>query len=445
MGYEMLVALFDIAGAIGFLVAVWIGAQNYRATDVERPFWMAFSVTAALGAIWLALVAAEWLGSSSAVLDQFNTSLQAVVIGLYAIAVVGMYAVVEELKQSRRVTTDRAVAVSVLSRVLRHNLRNDLTVIRGYVSVLSDESSNSEAVHKIQETIDNLLETSEKARTFERTLVPQAHYEQVDLADLVSRVVWDLSAEYPAATISVDRTETETIPVMPSFRTALIELVENAVEHGGDPPVVEVDIRQDGATTVVRVTDNGTGLPPEEQTLLNDDIETPLSHSRGIGLWIARRIAESHGGTISVGNSNGGTTLSIVIPSSPSELSGQRDERDLLQSPTERYYAVFEHDVDANLIVDDEQRIVDANAAAGSLLGTSSADLLGRPLPKIFAEDSGIDVDWQELEPGQVRRGTVRFSGEGSTERLLYFAVPNVVLGEHLLIVRRSEPTDASA
>jgi len=151
--YTSIVPLFDLVGTVGFLIAVALGIQNYRTTDIERPFWLVFTFTAGLGGLWLALVTVEWVGINSALMDLFTTSLQAVVIGLFAFAVVGTFSIVQDLKASRLETIQQASLASILSRVLRHNLRNDLNVIRGYTSMVADRSDEAQIA---MERIDNL-------------------------------------------------------------------------------------------------------------------------------------------------------------------------------------------------------------------------------------------------------------------------------------------------
>lgn len=100
MEIDTLIPLADAIGASGFLVAAYIGVRNYRDTHAERVFWMMFTFTSLLGALWLSLVALEWMNVTPEVLDVLSTSLQAVVIGLFAVGTVGARSLVEDLKAS---------------------------------------------------------------------------------------------------------------------------------------------------------------------------------------------------------------------------------------------------------------------------------------------------------------------------------------------------------
>lgn len=107
MVLEAFIPLFDFVGMVGFLVALGIGVRGYRDSDFERLFWLAFSFASGLGAVWLGLVTLEWLGIQSVLLDVLSTSLQAVVVGVFAVGSLGTLAMVEDLKASHSETERR--------------------------------------------------------------------------------------------------------------------------------------------------------------------------------------------------------------------------------------------------------------------------------------------------------------------------------------------------
>ena len=435
MAYETFIVLSDVIGTIGFLIATAIGIQNYRLTDVERPFWLAFSVTAALGAIWLALVTAEWLGFSSELLNSISTSLQAVVIGLFTIGVIGTYTLVRDLKRSHMETAHRASIVSILSRVFRHNLRNDLTAIRGFTEMFVDDSEEAEIV---QRKVDDLIDTTEKARKLEQTIISQPHFDDLELNELLDRTVEEISTAYPAATIAIDGPSGVTVPALPSLPTALAELIENAAQHAGSAPNVSVTIDSSDAGVTLHISDDGPGLPERERTLLDSGIETPLLHSTGIGLWVAQWIINTHDGEITSATNEDGTTLSVVLPKRSVTQTRDRSATDSRIRPGyDRYHSIFENDLDATLVFDDDCRILDANDGASTLFSTPRLALLGRPIDEILPDECAVGVHWADLEMGEAVTGTTSTSELSSRgEAIAYMAKRDIVLGEHLLILR---------
>jgi len=89
------------------------------------------------------------------------------------------------------------------------------------------------------------------------------------------------------------------------------------VEHNdADTPQVDVVVEPavEGDRVVLRVADNGPGLPETEQAVLTTGTETPLTHSTGTGLWLTQWIVRESDGSISVSESRfGGTEVEIRL------------------------------------------------------------------------------------------------------------------------------------
>jgi len=95
------------------------------------------------------------------------------------------------------------------------------------------------------------------------------------------------------------------------FARALANLIENARDAIGARGTVSLSIERDGSSEIVRVHDDGPGIPPH---LLFAGVTTKASGS-GLGLLVVRAIVVSHGGDIALEPSPRGTTFRITIPS----------------------------------------------------------------------------------------------------------------------------------
>lgn len=100
--------------------------------------------------------------------------------------------------------------------------------------------------------------------------------------------------------------------------TVISNLLSNAAKFGEGQPV-ELTIEKIGERARITVRDHGIGIPPEEQNriFLRFERAVPAEHygGLGLGLWIARQIVESHGGTIAVESSkNKGSTFVVELP-----------------------------------------------------------------------------------------------------------------------------------
>jgi signal transduction histidine kinase len=241
---------------------------------------------------------------------------------------VGHTLVFQDVTADRR----RKQRLEVLNRVLRHNLRNDMTKITGYTELIRD-STDDPAVESHAETVlDNgrgLVELGDKAREFERAVDGDSDPRRVELSSLVADVADEFRDEYSAATVAVevpDGLELETDPGI--VRLLLANLVENALEHDpADEPRVKVLLdadETDARSAVVEVRDEGPGVPEHEVAVLSEGEERDLEHGSGLGLWVVQWSASALGGDVSFERDDG-TVVSVRLPGVVARPTRQAD------------------------------------------------------------------------------------------------------------------------
>jgi signal transduction histidine kinase len=219
--------------------------------------------------------------------------------------------------------------LQVLSRVFRHNIRNDLNVIRGYADLLADrveDERSRDCLETIRETTDDVVEISEKLRVIEEASAdpPEGRI------DLVA-TVRDAAAEVdgPDVRVTIESPAEAWIRADRSVEYPVREVFENAVTHNdGSTRRVDARVEEDGATTRLEVTDNGPGIPADERAVLRAERETPLSHASSIGLWLVKWMCETQGGTVGFETSDDGTTVRLRFASADgdAETAGSRPE-----------------------------------------------------------------------------------------------------------------------
>lgn len=220
-----------------------------------------------------------------------------------------------------RVQRHREQKLDVLSRVLRHNVRNKLNLIFGHASVLknADEKRYREAADQIEDAADNLMQLSEKARTAQTEVgFNPAVERQTDLTELVEHLAVQFRRDYPAARIKTDLPNALVTNTPKSYRIALSELVENAIEHNPeDNPVVTISVEKRGEEIFTVVDDQCPPIPDTDRQAINEGEETPLVHSMGIGLWLANWVAETVGGELRLErrDDDSGNRATIVLRS----------------------------------------------------------------------------------------------------------------------------------
>lgn len=212
--------------------------------------------------------------------------------------------------------TRRDQRLDVMNRLFRHNLRNEMSVVRGNAELImrkDDQAEVERRTRRIIDTVDEVISRSDKVGTLSRSLEDSLD-ETVDLKLLSDSAANSVRNRYPDADITVTVPDTDgplLATAAPSVEFALTELIENAAEHHHDPPAsITVTLRASAETLTVEIADDGPGIPQQELSVVRNGTETPLQHASGIGLWMVRWLIERAGGTIDF-ESSGGTSVTI--------------------------------------------------------------------------------------------------------------------------------------
>jgi signal transduction histidine kinase len=225
---------------------------------------------------------------------------------------VGYTVVFQDVTAERR----REQRLDVLNRVLRHNLRNDMTVVQGFTEAAAgriDDPETRSMLDRATSKTTELVALGEKARTVERVLDSDPRSERVVVADLLATVRDEHVDEAETETVTVDAPDTEVLADPAVLQVVVGALLENALEHAGDAPTVTLSAeRRDGVVAVV-VADDGPGLPDHERDVLSSGAESALQHGSGLGLWLANWGATTLGGDLTFETSDG-TRATVAIP-----------------------------------------------------------------------------------------------------------------------------------
>lgn len=208
----------------------------------------------------------------------------------------GTAGIIRDIEQRK----EREERLEQFASVVSHDLRGPLNVILGRVdlarqNVDSDElDAIADAATRMEELIEDLLTLARQGQTV-------GDSKQVSLSSVSERAWRSLDA--PAATL--DSWATLSIEADPDRLQELLEnLFRNAVEHGGDG--VRITVGQLGDSVGFYVADDGPGIPEDEREAVFDHGYTTNQHGTGFGLSIVERIAEAHGWSVSVTESEDG-------------------------------------------------------------------------------------------------------------------------------------------
>ncbi|MFC5279877.1 PAS domain-containing protein [Halorubrum rubrum] len=227
------------------------------------------------------------------------------------------------LGEDRTDESVREERLAVLTRVLRHNFRNDLNVVTGFSEQARNAVDDPEVtaqLDRVVETAGRLLRLGESARKVERLLAEQPKPEPLPLSRVVSAALESLPVAFrESAEIDVDVPPGITVTGVDRLPDALGELLDNAIRHGdADRPSVRVSAAELPSESWVSlvVADDGPGIPPAERAVLTGE-ETQLKHTSGLGLWYVHWVVTAGGGRLDITESTGGGSrieLGLRVP-----------------------------------------------------------------------------------------------------------------------------------
>ena len=202
----------------------------------------------------------------------------------------------------------RQQRLSVLNRVLRHNLRNRMDIVKSHAEALPgnvDEHRSS-----IIAAADDVTALSRQAQQIDQFVSAQESSSQVDLAQIVKTVLDRVSTT--DVTVTTDMPETAVITTNREAASSAIESpLENAVNYASSAVVVTITTTDRGYCVII--SDDGPGIPVAELTALDRGTEDPLKHTTGLGLWQLKWAVMTLNGDVSF-ETDDGTTVRINIP-----------------------------------------------------------------------------------------------------------------------------------
>jgi len=229
---------------------------------------------------------------------------------------------ITRLHQTQMSRAEHFATLGELAAGLAHEIRNPLAGIAGVLEVASRdlpdaspargviEDAKQEAV-QINRILTELLDTA-------RPKPPQ--FRIIDIVGTAEHAVVFARQQAVTKRITIEFEVQDALPPVehdPSqINQVLLNLLLNAIQSMDKPGVIHVMLRQDDDDAVtITVSDQGKGIAAEHLPNIFRPFFTTKGHGTGLGLSLARRMVESHGGTISVTSTPGeGTQFTVELP-----------------------------------------------------------------------------------------------------------------------------------
>jgi signal transduction histidine kinase len=202
-----------------------------------------------------------------------------------------------------------------------HELRTPIAILQTRIELLPDDAQRS----RLMLDVARLANLANQLLDLQRLDADSTSFHPVNLVDLAAQVTADMAPLAIAAgdEISFDA-EVDSVTVAgdpASLSRAIVNLVQNAIIHGGRKTTIQVAVGRDGS---LRVSDTGSGIPEQHRQAIFEPFNriVPLDQGAGLGLNLVKDIVLRHNGQVTVGDAPGGGALfEISLPLASSRLA----------------------------------------------------------------------------------------------------------------------------
>ena len=242
-----------------------------------------------------------------------------------------------ELEKSEAALQAASKQKDLFLATLAHELRNPLAPLRTGLDVLLHQGQklpivantlaamNRQLDHMVR-LVDDLLDVSRVSRG-----ALEMRKEQVELSSVIHRAMETTSPSFARRNQVITVDADEPVPAfVDATRVAQIvgNLLSNASKHSAEGGRIRVEMRREGEMATIRVSDDGVGIPLDQLGRVFDiftKIERSVQSANdglGIGLALSRRLAELHGGTLTVASAGEGkgATFSLTLPTGGAQM-----------------------------------------------------------------------------------------------------------------------------
>ena len=225
----------------------------------------------------------------------------------------------EELLQREMIRRDNLAKLGEMGAVLAHEIRNPLAGIKGYAQVIEkrpNEPRNGNFAAQIITEVLRLEELVSELLLYASASSPAISDYYLDR--VIEQAVAMVRHEAGQAGVHISVTCPEGVVLQGNsdrIGQILLNLAKNAVQAMPDGGDLVIEAREQKNVVHIAVRDTGIGIQEDEMQRIFEPFFTTKARGTGLGLSLCKKIAEEHGGDISVASAPGaGTTVALSLP-----------------------------------------------------------------------------------------------------------------------------------
>lgn len=222
-----------------------------------------------------------------------------------------------ERKKTEQTLRRRSDQLAILNRLTRHDVRNDVSLIVGRASELTDhvDPRGQSILEEVKQSGNHVLELTEMiGEALDAMGDDPVSITDVELEGLLGNEVEKANRLYGNAEVTLGSVPEESVRANKLLSSVVANLINNGVLYNDkETPTVHVDAVCDGDTITVRIADNGTGIPKHHrEAVFSEKTKGAESTGLGVGLTLAHRLITQFGGEISIEDNDPDGTVFLV-------------------------------------------------------------------------------------------------------------------------------------
>jgi PAS domain S-box-containing protein len=210
--------------------------------------------------------------------------------------------------------------MGMVQRVMRHNIRNDLTKVRGWAQIMSEEpdaDTRLDHLSQIEDTLDEwekITQDMERLRDIETSTEKDGRVIKAHSA--IRSAISRCRNEYPSVEITQTSINSENVWISGIVEEAVKKLIMTMIDQpSGEESQLNLSLSKPNEGWVaIEVVDTGNRMNQQEGEILSTGEETALVHAQGTGIWVIRTLIKEAGGNISVQVTDTETKVAFRVP-----------------------------------------------------------------------------------------------------------------------------------
>lgn len=264
-------------------------------------------------------IAPDWLDELSALRRRLGFLIGVSLLAIALLTALLIRVHTQQLALERRLSrSENLAAMGRLTATLAHEIKNPLAIIRGSAKRLGRLEPEAQRMSEsVIEEVDRLTRTVGRYLQFARGETHPG--ETSDIAAALTATLDLLEGEVQSRRCVLVRSGAHEPVFVPldgeSLKQVFLNLLLNALEASPEGGQVSATLERQGDRVIVRVRDQGAGLPPEVLARLGEPFHTTKAQGTGLGLFLSRRLVRSAGGDITAANpQGGGAEVLVTLP-----------------------------------------------------------------------------------------------------------------------------------